>query len=160
MGLLCGSQIPVGLRLYRHSRSEVQSAYASDRNLLRFQSAGQYPEHLQFTLLTPKLFKEHRKARLYGYKMADYQDPRAVLLDKDECKFARRTTRGYCCPGLAKPRWVTFEEVLEQAGLGADLDVVERPNELQHVKIEIEMRIRSMCEAGVAGSIAAGSMES
>lgn len=49
-------------------------------NLLCFQDEGQYPEKVVFTLLTPRIFKENKKSRLYGYKMVDYKNNKDEML--------------------------------------------------------------------------------
>jgi hypothetical protein len=118
-------------------------------NLLCFQDAnGQLPSRLFFALLTPRLFRDHPKARFYGYKMADLADRQGILAEIGTCTLTRRATGGYCYPdlaqrleALAQPRWVTFEEVLQQAGLGDDLDVLRRPDQLAHIHGEIRDRL-------------------
>jgi hypothetical protein len=72
-------------------------------NLLCFQAGGKHPSRLHFGLLTPRLFRDNPKARLYGYKMQDYEDPAAILKDIEACELPRRCTAGYSFPEL-KPR--------------------------------------------------------
>ena len=127
-------------------------------NLLCFQSGGKFPNRLYFALLTPRVFRDTPTARLYGYKMRDYQNPTAVLADVQNCTLEVRSTNGYCYPAvgerlesLAPPRWVTFEDVLQQGGLGEGLDIVRRTNELLPVHAEIVRRleIQQQHRAGV-----------
>jgi hypothetical protein len=106
-------------------------------NLLCFQTNGQFPASLHFVLLTPRLFLDNPKSRLCGYKMADYQDRNLILGDITACELNKRASAGYCFPdlrerlqSLAELRWMTFEEVLQHAGLGDNLDVVRRSGEL------------------------------
>jgi hypothetical protein len=117
-------------------------------NLLCFQGDGEMPSRLHFALLTPALFKKRSKSRLYGYKMADYVERRAILEDISNCEFAPRTAAGFTYPDLsaristlAPPQWVTFEEVLEVAGFGAELDIVNKRQNLGDIKQEIETRL-------------------
>ena len=117
-------------------------------NLLCFQTDGQMPSRLYFALLTPRVFRDNPTARLYGYKMRDYADRDAIKTDIEACPLLRRTTRGYTFPdttprigALVALRWVTFEDVLKQAGLGEELDVVSHATELGHIREEISSRL-------------------
>lgn len=117
-------------------------------NLLCLQTEGQHPAKLYFALLTPRVFKANPKSRMYGYKMADYVDPAKIRADIDLCELQRRMSSAYTFPQieerlehLAPPRWVTLEEVLSEAGFGNDLDIVRRPQELGHVREEIDRRL-------------------
>jgi hypothetical protein len=121
-------------------------------NLLCFGSNGEYPSQLHFVLLTPAVFKRAPRARLYGYKMADYADPAAIAGDIQLCEFDWRGRSELVIERLdrLKPvRWVTLEEVLERAGLGTNLDVVRRTGELGAIKEEIDRRL-SLPHGGLA----------
>lgn len=50
-------------------------------NLLCFQKDGKFPQNLFFTLLTPRLFRENPKSRLYGYKVNEYKNPKNIMDD-------------------------------------------------------------------------------
>lgn len=123
-------------------------------NLLCLQTEGQHPETLHFVLLTPRVFWDNPKSRMYGYKMADYRDPANIEADIDLCELQRRGSGGYKFPRvderlkhLAAPRWVTFEDVLNQAGFGDHLDIVRRPQELDHIHSEIIRRLKLQRDA-------------
>jgi hypothetical protein len=101
-------------------------------NVLCFQGDERLPDRLFFTLLTPRLFKDHPTARLYGYKMRDYEDPAKLLCDIETCSIPKRRDAGYAYPDLV-PRldaltlnWVCYEDLLEPE-CGTNLDIVRAP---------------------------------
>jgi hypothetical protein len=64
-------------------------------NLLCFQGNRQFPASLIFTLVTPQLFKTNPNARLYGYKMREYEDSGALSRDIEACRIAKREDSSY-----------------------------------------------------------------
>jgi hypothetical protein len=88
-------------------------------SLLCFQSAdGRLPAKLIFSLLTPRLFQEKgRRSRLFGYKMAEYEDRVAILHDIKLSALAPRSDVRWRYPALEERlsrldlRWITFEDI-------------------------------------------------
>jgi hypothetical protein len=105
-------------------------------NLLCFQGEGKFLERIFFTLLTPRLFKQHPHARLYGYKMDDYKDPEKIIADINRCKLPWRAGFGPehldLRERLAALRlnWACYEDLMEPE-CGTDLNIVGAP-ELVH----------------------------
>jgi len=93
-------------------------------NLLCFQGGNKYPEEIIFTLLTPRLFKTNKGARLYSYKFEEYNNElskrnleffKKVMLDS-----GTKRTGNWSYPSdidqrisCLKLNWVTFEEIFE-----------------------------------------------
>jgi hypothetical protein len=91
-------------------------------SLLCFQVNGQFPERLFFTLLTPRRFLDKPRARLYGYRIKEYQRDSGLLVeDIKDFKTAGRTNYGQVYPepegraGVLNITWATYEDVLELA---------------------------------------------
>lgn len=91
----------------------------------------------------PSAIHDNPKARMYGYKMADYRDHEQIKADIQLCELKRRWTVdiGDQLQRLADPQWVRFEDILREGGFGEDLDIVRRPHELGHVYEEIKSRL-------------------
>lgn len=98
-------------------------------NLLCFQThdGGQshYPEHLVFTLLTPRLFLENPHTRFYGFLFEEYVDDLAghqqklrTAIEKYALETASRRDWNY--PTIAERlpklsmRWVCYEDLLKE----------------------------------------------
>jgi hypothetical protein len=102
-------------------------------NALCFQRGGEFPKKVFFTLLTPRLFLEHRNARLYGYKMSEYLNSELLIEDIERCCIPWRNQPAYSYPniqervGALRLNWVCYEELLEPQ-LGTGLDIVRRPD--------------------------------
>lgn len=101
-------------------------------SLLCFQSAGQFPTEVCFTLLTPRRFKEHPRSRLYGYRMTEYlSHANLILTDIERCSIAKRDSAAHRYPPLAERlsclslRWVTYEEILEPYFGVTGIDILE-----------------------------------
>jgi len=95
-------------------------------NLLCFQGNRAFPEKIVFTLITPKIFKESPKSRLYGYKMCEYGYNDGVLklnglleiIKKRKEHEEKRIEKNWMYPENIQDRidkiqirWVTFEEI-------------------------------------------------
>ena len=117
-------------------------------SLLCFQDAdGCFPERLYFTLLTPRHLQkvENRGARLYGYKMAEYADPAALLRDIQSCKIPVRNEPRWRYPDLVqrlsslKLNWVAYEDVFDnEPGLaGLDLVAIAKSGQIPPAVAEI-----------------------
>lgn len=101
-------------------------------NLLCFQSEGQHPEHLVFSILTPEHFRQpkHRKSRLYGYKFMEYaRDKDALLDDLNLCEQKPRAHANWTYP-VVRDRierltlhWASYEEILSGDPDLAGIDV-------------------------------------
>ena len=108
-------------------------------NLLCFQAEGKFPERIFFTLLTPRLFKQHPDARLYGYKMRHYEDRERSLADINQCHIERRVAAGYVYPDLhsrlatLRINWASYEDLLEPE-FGTNLDIVRAAGMVQGLK--------------------------
>lgn len=108
-------------------------------NLLCFQTDGKFPERLFFTLLTPRFFRQNWNARLYGYKMREYEDREKILADINQCKIEWRQGYGPDHVDLRKRlaalrlNWVSYEELLEPE-FGTSLDIVTAPERVQGLK--------------------------
>lgn len=89
-------------------------------NLLCFQADGKYPKKLFFTLLTPRLFKENSKSRLYGYKMEEYKEINNILSDiaLSNLKIREQMHWSYPClkerVKLLRLYWVCYEDIIER----------------------------------------------
>ena len=118
-------------------------------NVLTFQANGVFPERLFFSLLTPRLFKDNPGARLYAYKMREYEDPRRLLHDLTLCRIPVRNGCGFVYPDLIQRlerltlTWTTYEELLAYR-FGADLDIVNRPSEITGLKDYLEALVAAM----------------
>jgi len=119
-------------------------------NALTFQANGQFPDHVFFTLLTPRLFKDKRGARLYDYKMREYANPQRIVDDLQGCRIQKRNGDGFIYPDLSERvqrltlTWTTYEELLVHR-FGADLDIVESPSTIcgmtEHLEaLAVELR--------------------
>ena len=97
-------------------------------NLLCFQNAGVFPDHVYFTLLTPRLFRDTavgRRSRLFAYKFAEYKaDPQVLVEDlthADPKLPHRKDSTAFRFPNHAERikalhmNWITFEDILEPA---------------------------------------------
>lgn len=95
-------------------------------NLLCFQGNITFPEKVVFTLITPKIFKENPKSRLYGYKMSEYgYNDRHLKLNeflriikKRKSYEEKRCEKDWVYPENIQDRmdkiqirWLTFEEI-------------------------------------------------
>jgi len=100
-------------------------------NLLGFQKDGDFPDELYFTLLTPKLFRENKRSKLYGYKMQEYQDEENILRDIRSCRLEKRSRENWEYPeieerlGQLKLGWITYEEILGVEYRLGELDVTD-----------------------------------
>jgi hypothetical protein len=118
-------------------------------NALTFQANGVFPEQVFFTLLTPRLFKDNPGARLYAYKMREYEDRKWLLHDLKLCRIPVRSGDGYVYPDLAQRldrltlTWTTYEELLEHR-FGADHDIVNRPSKITGLKEHLEALVAAM----------------
>ncbi len=98
-------------------------------NALTFQDAnGNRPSCCTVTLVTPAVFKQEPKSRLYHYKYNEYRSPdggvnaEALIAEFDRCDQAmepRRDTKGWNYPDSIEHRlstlrlnWVTFEHLI------------------------------------------------
>lgn len=117
-------------------------------NLLCFQAEGKFPERIFFTLLTPRIFLKSPNARLYGYKMREYEDHEKILADIEQCRIPRREDSGYSYPDLRgrlkalRINWVSYEELLEPE-MGTDLDIVTAPERVQRQKETIQSALNA-----------------
>lgn len=97
-------------------------------NLLCFQTNGQFPSKLYFTLLTPRKFKSNPYTRLYGYKMNEYQNNEKLKNDINLSRLAKRNKPNkWLYPSDINKRikhlslnWVTYEDIIEK-----ELDIPE-----------------------------------
>jgi hypothetical protein len=118
-------------------------------SLLCFQAHGHFPTHLYFTLLTPRLFKENPRTRLYGYRMTEYLANREqIVTDLAQYKdIPRRDDGEYEYPLIAerlmalKLNWVTYEDILELAFGLTPFDIVKR----EHTA-ELVARLRALAD--------------
>ncbi len=129
-------------------------------NLLCFQSKGEFPDELYFTLLTPRLFKENRRSKLYCYKMLEYWDEESdavrkenILRDIGLCRNERRDQPSWRYPDIEgrldrlKIRWVTYEEILEEEYGLEGLDVTDLGDEdLERFGVGMEERLEKYIE--------------
>ena len=116
-------------------------------NLICFQKDDKFPQNLFFALLTPKLFRENPKSKLYGYKMNEYKTPKDILDDIKKSQIPERRQKNWCYPEdledrikMLKITWITYEEIFEKEYeiMGLDLTTIEKEPE----KIEkIEKRL-------------------
>jgi len=116
-------------------------------NLLCFQKDSKFPQNLFFTLLTPRLFRENPKSKLYGYKMDEYKNPKDILDAIRTSPIPERYKGNWCYPEdledrikLLKITWITYEEIFEKEYeiMGLDLTTIEKEPE----KVEkIEKRL-------------------
>lgn len=116
-------------------------------NLLCFQKDDKFPQNLFFALLTPKIFRENPKSKLYGYKMNEYKTPKDILDDIKKSQIPERRQKNWCYPEdledrikMLKITWITYEEIFEKEYeiMGLDLTTIEKEPE----KIEkIEKRL-------------------
>lgn len=127
-------------------------------NLLCFQGKDGFPEKLYyFTLLTPRLFKENRDSRLYGYKMREYQNRARLLDDIERYRIDKRGGPRYRYPELAdrarvlKLNWITYEEILETV-FGPNLDIVYKPRECEAL-VEHLRTLAELAEAAAESSV-------
>jgi hypothetical protein len=74
-------------------------------NLLCFQAGGTHPSRLHFALLTPQLFRDHPKVRLYGYKLHDYYDRDAILEDIESLRTSATLQGRLQLPRAATAPW-------------------------------------------------------
>jgi hypothetical protein len=117
-------------------------------NLLCFQAEGKFPERIIFTLLTPRVFLTNPNARLYGYKMREYEDREKILADIEQCRIPRREDTSYSYPDLRERlkalrlNWVSYEELLEPE-MGADLEIVTAPERVQGLKETIQSALNA-----------------
>lgn len=108
-------------------------------NLLCFQEGGKFPERIFFTLLTPRLFLQNRNARLYGYKMREYEDREKILADINQCRIEWRQGFGpehldlRARLAALRLNWASYEDLLEPE-MGAGLDIVREPERIQGLK--------------------------
>jgi len=104
-------------------------------NLLCFQKDGDFPDELYFTLLTPRLFQENKKSKLYGYKMQEYRDEGNILKDIRSCRLEKRYRDNWEYPDIDERlrqlelEWVTYEEILEEEYGFEGLDVTDLDQE-------------------------------
>lgn len=105
-------------------------------NLLCFQENGNFPEKLFFTLLTPRLFRDHPESRFYGYKIRDYVDADKIINDIKRSIIPKRHQQDWNYPDnleerirLLKINWITFEEILkyEYKIINLDLTNLSQP---------------------------------
>ena len=98
-------------------------------------------------VLTPKIFRENPKSKLYGYKMNEYKTPKDILDDIKKSQIPERRQKNWCYPEdledrikMLKITWITYEEIFEKEYeiMGLDLTTIEKEPE----KIEkIEKRL-------------------
>jgi hypothetical protein len=124
-------------------------------NVLSFQANGQFPDRVFFSLLTPRLFKDHPGARLYGYKMREYEDHDRLLADIEACCIAKRCQPGFVFPDDLKQRltalrvnWVTYEELL---GPAFDLTVVTERKGVKEWKARVSEAFARAQQARTGG---------
>lgn len=110
-------------------------------NLLCFQKEGEFPDRLYFTLLTPRLFRENKNSKLYGYKMHEYRDEEKILEDIRSCRLEKRSREYWEYPEIEERLkrlelgWITYEEILEEEYGLQGLDVTDFDNrELEFLK--------------------------
>ncbi len=129
-------------------------------NLLCFQSKGEFPDKLYFTLLTPKLFKQNKRSKLYCYKMQEYWDEESdtvrrnnILRDIGLCRNERRDQPGWGYPDIEgrldrlRIRWVTYDEILEEEYELEGLDLTDLDDEeLEMFKDELERSVEGIGE--------------
>lgn len=102
------------------------TTYAVSRNQIArnidvgLNAVGNDPTRMYFVLITPKIFKENFRQRLYGYKMHDYQNnPR--LLEED---FPHLRNAGIDFEVVSNHiGWITWEEIFEIIMSNKDLPV-------------------------------------
>lgn len=102
-------------------------------SLLCFQDAdGAFPENLYFTLLTPRHLQKHRRSRLYGYKMDEYEDRAALRREIEACQISKRDEAGWRYPDLDRRmsalrefNWVAYEDFFEREPGLEELDLME-----------------------------------
>jgi hypothetical protein len=121
-------------------------------NLLCFQSAGMFPDRLVFTLLTPRLFKNNPTAKLYGYKMAEYNDSKRLIADIRMARIPERSQDDWHYPSDLEGRtrhlvlrWVCYEDILErELGMGR-FDLVAL-HATPTVRDRLETRLRTLAD--------------
>lgn len=99
-------------------------------NLLCFQNEGVFPEKIYFSLLTPKIFRDNPKSKLYGYKYLDYQNSYNLIYDISKSKIEKRNEKNWFYPPNIVDRinvltynWVTYEEIIESELNISGLDI-------------------------------------
>jgi len=99
-------------------------------NLLCFQAQNEFPSKLHFTLLTPRVFQQNPKSRLYGYKMEEYKTALGILEDIQNSRLVTRDRNGWVYPDnirerakMLKLNWVSYEDILEKEFNIVNLDV-------------------------------------
>jgi len=104
-------------------------------NLLCFQNDSDFPDELYFTLLTPRLFRDNKRSKLYGYKMQEYRDKHNILKDIRSCRLEKRSREYWGYPEIEERLerlelgWVTYEEILEEEYGLEELDVTDLDEE-------------------------------
>ena len=85
----------------------------------------------------PRLFLQHRNARLYGYKMSENRNKDFLVADIESCGIPYRNENGYSYleirkrVGALRINWVSYEDLLETQ-FGTDLDIVRRWSSDRH----------------------------
>jgi hypothetical protein len=104
-------------------------------SLLCFQKDGHFPARIYFILLAPRLLKNNPRARLYGYRMSEYlADRNRVVEDIERCRIPPRDNLGQHYPDVRESvrkltlRWVSYEDILEQALGQAPIDMLDPGN--------------------------------
>ena len=96
-------------------------------NLITFQKVEKnklpsFPQKTFFTLLTPRIFKEHPHTKLYGYKYSEFQIKGALEKEFENCRIEKRNIEnGWKYPDNIRKRlttlkfnWVAYEDILEE----------------------------------------------
>lgn len=110
-------------------------------NLLCFQKNGNFPKKLYFTLLTPRLFKNNDEAKLYGYKMKEYQDRNNILNDIKSARNKKVNMSKWKYPEIEERienlslKWITYEEIIGEEYDLIDCDVTEIDDRVKNVII-------------------------
>lgn len=132
-------------------------------NLLCFQGGGNFPQRIFFALLTPRLFKDHPGARLYGYKMREYEDRGRLMEDIAGCCIAKRSQPDFVFPenlgerlAALRINWVTYEDLL---GPVFDLKVVTEHRGVKEWKVMVRDAIAQAHHQRTAGPEVAGVWE-
>ena len=115
-------------------------------SLLCFQGGGICPEHLFFTLLTPRLFKNKPNSRLYGYKIDEYKDQKKIIDDIRQSKIRERHQHDWNYPKDLEKRvkslyinWITYEDIFEKEYTIEDLNLTSmKSDEIECFKDKIE----------------------
>lgn len=119
-------------------------------NLLCFQGGGKFPKNLFFTLLTPRLFRDNPKSRLYSYKIDEYKDFKNIIDDIKLSAIPERHKKNWCYPDhledrikLLKITWITYEEIFEKEYDIIELDLTSPKKEPEKIK-KIEKRLKEL----------------